>query len=69
MAYDDAAALYPGLACEGGQDYPVEFHVVDEMQIDDFDVDDEIKEMKRAEIEAYKAAQIIRESRGLKIYE
>jgi len=69
LEYDDAAALYPGIACEGAPDYPVEFHVVDEMQIDDLGVDDEIKEMKRAEIEAYKAAQIIRESRGQKIYD
>jgi len=69
LEYDDAAALHPGIVHEGIPDYPVEFHVVDEMQIDDLDVDDEIKEMKKAEIEAYKAAQIIRESRGLMIYD
>ncbi|HWQ79285.1 MAG TPA: helicase-exonuclease AddAB subunit AddA [Anaerovoracaceae bacterium] len=69
LEYDDAAALYPGQPYEGRLNYPVELHIVDEMQIDDFSVDDEIKEMKKTEIEAYTAAQIIREARGLMIYD
>ena len=39
------------------------------MQIEDSALDDEIKEMKKAEMEAYAAAQIIRESKGCLIYD
>ncbi|MEL7657316.1 MAG: UvrD-helicase domain-containing protein, partial [Bacillota bacterium] len=64
LEYDDAAALYQGNPYEGQLDYPVELQIVDDMQIDDSSLDDEIKEMKKAEMEAYAAAQIIRESKG-----
>jgi ATP-dependent helicase/nuclease subunit A len=69
LEYDDAAALRAGQAYEGGLDYPVELHIVDEAQIGDLSVDDEIREMKKTELEAYTAARIIRESRGLLIYD
>lgn len=69
LEYDEAAALYPGQSYEGVLNYPVELQLVDDMQLDDLTVDDEIKEMKKAEIEAYTAAQIIRETKGRMIYD
>ncbi len=69
LAYDEAAALYPGLAYEGGLDYPVELQLVDDKQADDLPLDDEIREMKKAEIEAYTAARIIRETKGKLIFD
>ena len=69
LEYDEAAELCPGQPYEGGLDYPVELHIIDEAQIDDLSVDDEIKEMKKTELEAYTAARVIRESRGLLIYD
>ncbi len=69
LEYDEAAALYPGQPYEGDLDYPVELHVVDELQLEDPSIDDEIREMKKAEIEAYTAAQIIRELKGSLIYD
>ncbi len=69
LEYDEAAALYQGQPYEGELDYPVELQIVDDMQLDGLILDDEIKEMKKAEIEAYAAAQLIRESKGRMIYD
>lgn len=69
LEYDDDAALYPGRPYEGELDYPVELQLVDDIQMEDLSVDDEIREMKKAEVEAYTAAQIIREARGRMIYD
>lgn len=69
LEYDDDASLHPGRPYEGPLDYPVELHLVDDIPIEDPSVEEEIREMKRAEIEAYTAAQIIREARGRKIYD
>lgn len=69
LDYDDAAALYKGVAYEGSMDYPVELHIVDDMQLESIEIDDEIKEMRRAEVEAYTAAQIIKETKGKEIYD
>ncbi|MDD3168546.1 MAG: 3'-5' exonuclease, partial [Eubacteriales bacterium] len=69
LEYDEAAALYQGQIYDGALNYPVELQLVDDRQLDDLTVDEEIKEMKKAEIEAYSAAQIIRETRGQIIYD
>ena len=69
LDYDDAAALYEGAPYEGELNYPVELQIVDEAQVDDMSIDDEIKEMKKAEVEAYTAAQLIREAKGTLIYD
>lgn len=69
LEYDEAAALFQGVAYEGDLDYPVELHLVDDMQIENTEIDDEIKEMKKAEVEAFAAAQIIREAKGNLIYD
>jgi len=69
LEYDEAAALYPGQPYKGELDYPVELQIMDNIKIDDLSLDDEIKEMKKAEMEAYTAAQIILESKGKLIYD
>ncbi len=69
LDYDEAAALYPGRPYEGELDYPVEMQIVDDMQVDDPSLDEEIREMKKTEIEAYTAAQIIREAKGKMIFD
>lgn len=69
LEYDEAAALYPGQPYEGELNYPVELRIVDDMQIEELPVDDELREMKKVELEAYTVAQIIRETRGTMIYD
>ena len=74
MDYDSDAALYKGVAYEGELDYGVSMHVVDAAQIERGEgetetVDEEIRDMKKAELEAYAAARIIKEARGKLIYD
>ncbi|QOX62370.1 helicase-exonuclease AddAB subunit AddA [Anoxybacterium hadale] len=69
LEYDDAAALYQGSPYDGDLNYPVDLYLVDESQVDDGSLDEEIREMKKAEIEAYAAAQIISEAKGSLIYD
>lgn len=65
MDYDLDAALYKGVSYKGPLDYPVELHLVDNRNIDDKEIDEEIREMKRAELEASVAATLIKKSKGL----
>lgn len=69
LDYDEAAALYQGVSYQGELDYPAELHLVDDMQLDDSSIDEEIREMKKAEMEAFVAAQIIKKSRGIPFYD
>lgn len=69
LEYDDAAALYQGVSYQGDLDYPVELHIADDMQVEDGDVEDEIAEMKKIEVEAFAAARIIKEAKGTPIYD
>lgn len=69
MAYDEDAALYQGVDYKGPLDYPVELHLVDDRAVEDPGLDDEIREMKRAELEAVVAAGLIKESKGLPFYD
>lgn len=69
LAYDKDAALYKGVNYEGELAYSLSLHVVDDAQIEEEDIDDFIKEMKRAEVEAYAAVQIIKEAKGKEIYD
>ncbi len=64
MDYDENAHLFKGVQYEGPLEHPVELHILDDRQIDLNSVDEEILEMKRAELEAFTAASIIKESRG-----
>ncbi|WP_037372486.1 helicase-exonuclease AddAB subunit AddA [Anaerovorax odorimutans] len=69
LEYDKDAALYKGVSYEGQLDYPVELHIVDDMNLEDVELDDEIAEMKKAEVEAFTAARIIKEAKGSFIYD
>lgn len=69
LEYDEAAALYKGTEYEGNLDYPVEMHLVDDMQLADSQIDEEILEMKKAEVEAYTAVKLIKEARGKEIFD
>lgn len=67
--YDDDAKLYQGVAYDGPIDYPTELHIVEQTVTEDMDIDDEIKDLKKAEKEAYAAGKIIREALGQPIYD
>lgn len=67
--YDADAALYKGISYEGEFDYPVELHLVDKKITEDMNVDEEIKEFKAAEMEAFIAAKLIKESLGKIIFD
>lgn len=69
MEYDSDAALYKGVGYNGSLTYPVELHLVDDKAIDDPDLDDEIRDMKKAELEASVAVSLIREAKGLPYYD
>lgn len=69
LEYDDAAALYQGSPYDGDLNYPVDLYLVDESQVADGSLDEEIREMKKAEMEAYAAAQIIKGAKGSPIYD
>ncbi len=66
--YDDEAALYKGVSYEGPLEYKVEFHLLEGKKVEDADLDEEIKAMKKAETEAFVAASIIKEARGKPYY-
>lgn len=68
MDYDKDAALYKGIEYEGCLDYPVELHLSDDRQID-AELYDEIMEMKKAELEAFTAAQLVKASVGLPYFD
>ncbi|GAB1476276.1 helicase-exonuclease AddAB subunit AddA [Bacillota bacterium] len=69
IEYDDDAALYKGVSYRGPLEHQVEFHLIDDKNIDDADIDDEIKAMKKAEIEALAAASHIKKARGMPFYD
>ncbi len=74
MDYDGAAALYQGVAYEGPLDYPLELHLADDRQLTGEDLegggpDEEIRELKKAEVEAAVAAQLVRQAIGKPIYD
>lgn len=69
LDYDDAAALYRGVENDPQYDYPVSLHVVDDSIAEEDELDDEIAEMKRMEVEAYAAVQLLRQAYGKRIYD
>lgn len=69
MNYDNNAALYKGIDYVGELDHPVELHLADDSILDSSDIDEEIKEMKKAEMEAFTAARLIKEARGLPFFD
>lgn len=67
--YDDAAALYRGVSYEGPLNYKTSLHIIDNRVTDDMELDEEIAEMKNAELEAYHAAGLIKELLGQPIFD
>src|SRR5690606_8030403 len=65
MDYDKAAALYKGVSYRGPLEYKAELHLVEDRQIEDENLDEEIVEMKKAELEARVAASLIKQNIGL----
>lgn len=67
--YDDAAALHQGVSYSGPLDYKTSLHIVDSRASEDMDLDEEIAEMKNAELEAHCAAKRIKEILGSPIFD
>lgn len=67
--YDKAAALYQGVSYGGPLDYKTSLHIVDSRTSEDMDLDEEIAEMKNAELEACCAAGLIKELLGSPIFD
>ena len=65
--YDDDAKLYPGIPYDGPYNYKPEIHVIDEGTRDT--ADDEVAELKKAEIEALHICRLIKETVGRRIYD
>ena len=69
IEYNEEAALYKGVSYEGSLDYKAELHLIEDRQIDDAAFDDEVADMKKAELEAYVAASLIKQNKGLPYYD
>lgn len=69
LDYDDAAALYQGVDYQGELDYPTALYLVDNRKMEEDFLDEELKEMKKAELEAAAAAKIIAEAKGTPIFD
>ena len=67
--YDQDAALYQGVPYEGELDYKTQLHIVDSRITEDMDLDEDVAEMKNAQLEAHTAAGIIRELLGKPIFD
>ena len=67
--YDDEGRLNKGLAYEGELEYPGEIVINDVLIDEDMELDDEIKNLKKEEIEARTAAGIIHDWVGREIYD
>ena len=67
--YSDAAALHQGLSYEGPLNYKSELHVIDSRVTEEMELDEEVAEMKNAQLEACQAAKIIKEILGKPIFD
>ena len=67
--YTKEAHLYQGDAYDGEIDYKTELHVIDNQITKEEGVDDELAEMKNAELEAHYVAGLIRDTLGTEIYD
>lgn len=68
IEYDKDAALYKGVGYCGPLEHEVEFHLIDDKIVEDAETDDEIKAMKKAELEAATAAALIKKAIGMPFY-
>lgn len=69
ISYDEAAALHKGVAYEGDLEHPVRLYLSESKLLDDEEMDDDINDMKKAEVEAKVAAQIIKDCVGQTIFD
>ncbi|PKM84893.1 MAG: helicase-exonuclease AddAB subunit AddA [Firmicutes bacterium HGW-Firmicutes-11] len=69
MEYDNDAALYQGVKYEGPLNHPVELHLVEHKIRDEDDLTDEVRDLKKAELEAFAVAKRIGELIGSPIYD
>ena len=69
MPYDENSALYKGVGYTGELDYPACLHIVETKDFLGDDIDVEINELKKAEVEAGIIVNIIKDTVGKKIYE
>ncbi|MCI9598653.1 MAG: helicase-exonuclease AddAB subunit AddA [Firmicutes bacterium] len=67
--YDEAAALYQGVSYDGPIDYKTQLHVIDTRVTEDMELDEEIAEMKNAQLEACHAAELIKDLVGKTIFD
>ncbi len=67
--YDDNAKLYQGVGYNGELDYMTELHIIDDQISEDMELSDDLADMKKAELEAYHTAEMIRDTVGTKIYD
>ncbi len=67
--YNDEARLYLGDDYDGDINYKTELHIVDNQIRKEPDIDDELADMKKAELEANYVAGIIRDVLGNEIYD
>ncbi|WP_462377630.1 helicase-exonuclease AddAB subunit AddA [Emergencia timonensis] len=65
--YDEDAMLYPGVSYDGPYHYVPEVKVVDTSTIDD--ADEELANLKNAEIEALEICRLIKENLGRKFFD
>ncbi len=68
LDYDEKAQLYQGIEGPGGMIEP-ELHIADYKLVEDEIPDEEIRDMKKMEQEAYCAASIIKEALGTPYYD
>jgi len=69
ISYDEAAALHKGVVYEGDLEHPVRLYLAESRLLDDEEVDDDINDMKKAEVEAKVASQIIKDCIGQRIFD
>jgi len=70
IAYDSSAELHPGIeGCPESLSYHTDLYIIDDRQLEGDDADEEINEMKKAEVEAASVAAILRDCIGKPIYD
>ncbi|NLK71649.1 MAG: helicase-exonuclease AddAB subunit AddA [Clostridiales bacterium] len=69
IEYDEDAYLYKGLCYSDSYDYPIELKLIEHKSSQEDEIDEEIQEMKKVEMEAYVAAEKIKSLIGTEIYD
>jgi len=67
--YTEEAHLYQGDPYDGDIDYKTELHIIDNQITKEEGIDEELADMKNAELEAHYVAGLIRDALGTEIYD